>query len=172
MLGIRPRPSLRARPSLLDFLQRSNQLSRPSTPRPTSPTSLFAQIQYFDQALFTPLPDLDHFEHLEKSLAQLPEQYTQSTSPIRITMPAARNEIDESEDGHGSVYSVSGPVIVAEHMLGCAMYELVRSPLRCRGYRANSFRSVSDMISSSAKSFELKPIKLQSKSTRKLVCQA
>lgn len=26
----------------------------------------------------------------------------------------------------GSVFSVSGPVIVAENMIGCAMYELVR----------------------------------------------
>lgn len=25
----------------------------------------------------------------------------------------------------GSVFSVSGPVIIAEHMIGCAMYELV-----------------------------------------------
>ncbi|KAK7203319.1 vacuolar ATPase subunit A [Myxozyma melibiosi] len=31
------------------------------------------------------------------------------------------------DDGqYGSVYSVSGPVVVAENMIGCAMYELVR----------------------------------------------
>ena len=29
------------------------------------------------------------------------------------------------ESQHGSVFSVSGPVIVAENMIGCAMYELV-----------------------------------------------
>lgn len=26
---------------------------------------------------------------------------------------------------NGSIFSISGPVIVAEHMIGCAMYELV-----------------------------------------------
>lgn len=34
---------------------------------------------------------------------------------------------DESEETqHGSIYSVSGPVIIAENMIGCAMYELVK----------------------------------------------
>jgi vacuolar-type H+-ATPase catalytic subunit A/Vma1 len=28
---------------------------------------------------------------------------------------------------HGSIFSISGPVVVAENMIGCAMYELVRS---------------------------------------------
>lgn len=32
---------------------------------------------------------------------------------------------DAGESQHGSVFSVSGPVVVAEHMIGCAMYELV-----------------------------------------------
>lgn len=32
----------------------------------------------------------------------------------------------DGEDNYGAVYSVSGPVIVAENMIGCAMYELVR----------------------------------------------
>ena len=26
----------------------------------------------------------------------------------------------------GSIYSISGPVVVAENMIGCAMYELVK----------------------------------------------
>ncbi|KAI9105432.1 ATP synthase alpha/beta family, nucleotide-binding domain-containing protein [Phlyctochytrium arcticum] len=33
---------------------------------------------------------------------------------------------EEDEGAFGSVYSVSGPVVVAENMIGCAMYELVR----------------------------------------------
>ncbi|KAI9011397.1 V-type proton ATPase catalytic subunit A [Gaertneriomyces semiglobifer] len=33
---------------------------------------------------------------------------------------------EEDESAFGYVYSVSGPVVVAERMLGCAMYELVR----------------------------------------------
>jgi len=40
-------------------------------------------------------------------------------------MPS-RKQAEAAEEQYGSVYSVSGPVIVAENMLGCAMYELVR----------------------------------------------
>lgn len=32
---------------------------------------------------------------------------------------------DDSESEQGSIFSVSGPVVVAENMIGCAMYELV-----------------------------------------------
>mgnify|MGYP003365296149 CR=1 FL=1 len=44
----------------------------------------------------------------------------------------ARKEIkrisleDHEESEYGAIYSVSGPVIVAENMIGCAMYELVK----------------------------------------------
>lgn len=42
----------------------------------------------------------------------------------------ARKEIKklsiDSESQYGSIYSVSGPVVVAENMIGCAMYELVK----------------------------------------------
>ena len=37
-----------------------------------------------------------------------------------------RKREEAGEDQYGSIFSVSGPVIVAENMLGCAMYELVR----------------------------------------------
>ncbi|KAI9758445.1 MAG: H(+)-transporting V1 sector ATPase subunit A [Chaenotheca gracillima] len=37
-----------------------------------------------------------------------------------------RGRAEAAEDQYGSIYSVSGPVIVAENMIGCAMYELVR----------------------------------------------
>ncbi|KAL8692356.1 MAG: hypothetical protein Q9218_002607 [Villophora microphyllina] len=37
-----------------------------------------------------------------------------------------RSRKEAGEDQYGSIYSVSGPVVVAENMLGCAMYELVR----------------------------------------------
>ncbi|BDD58846.1 H(+)-transporting V1 sector ATPase subunit A [Monascus purpureus] len=33
---------------------------------------------------------------------------------------------EDTEDHHGSIFSVSGPVVVAEDMIGCAMYELCR----------------------------------------------
>ncbi|AMD20088.1 HCL063Wp [Eremothecium sinecaudum] len=44
----------------------------------------------------------------------------------------ARKEIkrisleDHAETEYGQIYSVSGPVVVAENMIGCAMYELVK----------------------------------------------
>ncbi|SCU92626.1 LAMI_0E11320g1_1 [Lachancea mirantina] len=44
----------------------------------------------------------------------------------------ARKEIkrisleDHEDSEYGSIYSVSGPVVVAENMIGCAMYELVK----------------------------------------------
>lgn len=33
---------------------------------------------------------------------------------------------DHDESEYGAIYSVSGPVVVAENMIGCAMYELVK----------------------------------------------
>lgn len=39
---------------------------------------------------------------------------------------ASKVDYLELENGrHGSVFSVSGPVIIAENMRGCCMYELV-----------------------------------------------
>ena len=44
------------------------------------------------------------------------------------TLKMAKNtdrRLDDGDIEHGSVYSVSGPVVIAENMLGCQMYELV-----------------------------------------------
>lgn len=35
---------------------------------------------------------------------------------------------EKDQEPHGLIFSVSGPVVVAEHMIGCAMYELVSPP--------------------------------------------
>ncbi|KZF20201.1 vacuolar ATP synthase catalytic subunit A [Xylona heveae TC161] len=41
--------------------------------------------------------------------------------------PKDKRTFEEAgEEQYGSIFSVSGPVIVAENMIGCAMYELVR----------------------------------------------
>ncbi|KAL8770451.1 MAG: hypothetical protein Q9209_003877 [Squamulea sp. 1 TL-2023] len=37
-----------------------------------------------------------------------------------------RSRKEAGEDQYGSIFSISGPVIVAENMLGCAMYEMVQ----------------------------------------------
>ena len=39
-------------------------------------------------------------------------------------LPKIRDE--EHESRFGQVFGVSGPVVIAENMTGCAMYELVR----------------------------------------------
>ncbi|EGW31273.1 vacuolar ATPase subunit A [Spathaspora passalidarum NRRL Y-27907] len=37
-----------------------------------------------------------------------------------------RLSLDADESQYGQIYSVSGPVVIAENMIGCAMYELVK----------------------------------------------
>ena len=44
----------------------------------------------------------------------------------RKLMQKVSLEDTTKEAEHGSIYSVSGPVIIAENMIGCAMYELVK----------------------------------------------
>ncbi|KAI9731946.1 MAG: H(+)-transporting V1 sector ATPase subunit A [Cirrosporium novae-zelandiae] len=41
-------------------------------------------------------------------------------------MTSKSNGVPADEEYHGSIFSVSGPVVVAENMIGCAMYELVK----------------------------------------------
>jgi hypothetical protein len=45
-------------------------------------------------------------------------------SNAKRDLPKIRDEDRESR--YGQVYGVSGPVVIAENMTGCAMYELVR----------------------------------------------
>ncbi|EME42820.1 hypothetical protein DOTSEDRAFT_173262 [Dothistroma septosporum NZE10] len=40
--------------------------------------------------------------------------------------PKQQKQDDDDESQQGSIFSISGPVIVAEHMTGCAMYELCK----------------------------------------------
>ncbi|KAJ5104373.1 hypothetical protein NUU61_001720 [Penicillium alfredii] len=102
MLGLGV-PRLKARPSLLDLIARDERPARASPPPPELP----------------PLPDsptstATSTDHLSTST---------STSTPPSTMAPAK---DTSSESDGSIFSVSGPVVVAEHMIGCAMYELCR----------------------------------------------
>ncbi|KAF8245942.1 putative V-type proton ATPase catalytic subunit A [Wilcoxina mikolae CBS 423.85] len=47
-------------------------------------------------------------------------------SPSNAKKDAKRAEEYAKEGDYGTIFSVSGPVVVAENMIGCAMYELVR----------------------------------------------
>lgn len=51
----------------------------------------------------------------------------QSTTRTYRKMPAAKASNNAGDDEQtGSIFSVSGPVIVAEHMIGVSMYELCK----------------------------------------------
>ena len=41
-------------------------------------------------------------------------------------MPAAKSSGDDDDRQNGAIFSISGPVIVAENMIGVAMYELCK----------------------------------------------
>ena len=116
MLGLGRPKLLRTRPSLLQLISKRNidELSQPRT--------------------LSHLPKLeDDVDDLPPLPASRPSSPTKTEPPFpfptsiaeRIhtkTMAPART--DEEEQG-GKIFSISGPVIVAENMIGCAMYELV-----------------------------------------------
>ena len=92
------RPRLKARASLLDLITAKHTLTQPSPP-----------------AELPPLPDSPSSTTFTHSVS------THSTQASSI-MTSGNSE------HHGSIFSVSGPVVVAENMIGCAMYELVGYP--------------------------------------------
>lgn len=119
MLGLRPR--LRARNSLFDLIAKKNidQLSREERRR----TAVEAEAE--------DLPPLPASPTSERKPVRYPVASTEATSDISETITMApkdskRSRLEAGEEQYGSIYSVSGPVIVAENMIGCAMYELVR----------------------------------------------
>lgn len=67
-------------------------------------------------------------EDSEQQQEELIEATRPNTIPHISTMPSNSNRKtrEAGEDLYGAVYSVSGPVIVAENMTGCAMYELCK----------------------------------------------
>lgn len=102
MLGL-GRPRLKARASLLELVTAKHTLTQPTQPSPPSPPEL------------PPLPDSP------SSTTFTPSVSSHSTQAYSIMT-------SDNSENHGSIFSVSGPVVVAEHMIGCAMYELVGSP--------------------------------------------
>lgn len=131
MLGLRPR--LKHRPSLLDLIQRHNLEAGSAISHSHLPT--------VDDELPVgiPLPSSPTLSRTSRSYST-PPATPQRPQPVRIETapPPARLKFTEeakmasrpdtnvaSDENTGKVYSVSGPVIVAEDMIGCAMYELV-----------------------------------------------
>ncbi|ORY19185.1 vacuolar ATP synthase-like protein catalytic subunit A [Clohesyomyces aquaticus] len=118
MLGLRPR--LRPRPSLLDLIRRQN-IDEIST-SPQRITTLEADAR----PIRIPLPSSPQITPRIEIVA--PPPYTLQDEPKEAAemAPTGQGKKEEAGEEHGTVYSISGPVIVAENMIGCAMYELVR----------------------------------------------
>ena len=124
MLGL-GRPRLRTQNSLLDLLE-ATRLS-------SSTISISAQEGVDDlPPLPSPLPHTPYFSNnlFAPSTPLISEELESSSAhPSPIMAPSKTgNDREDSDDDRqtGTIYSISGPVIVAENMLGCAMYELVK----------------------------------------------
>ena len=124
MLGL-GRPRLRTKNSLLDLLE-STRLS--------SPTFSASTQEAVDDLppLPSPLPHTpyffnDSFTPTTPSILEELESASTHSSPTMAPSKTENSREDSDDDRQtGTIYSISGPVIVAENMLGCAMYELVK----------------------------------------------
>ena len=130
MLGL-GRPSLKSRPSLLDLIQADTVHADPAV----VPNDLV------DEAVSTPLDNNSHHHHHHSdasdsaSTAGEPNNLQLSSPPssssIMPSKDSKKAQHDDGDEQKGKVYSISGPIIVAEDMLGCAMYELVGGFYSC-----------------------------------------
>ncbi|KAJ5165621.1 uncharacterized protein N7500_007451 [Penicillium coprophilum] len=62
-------------------------------------------------------------------LPPLPDSPSSTTSSHSVSLHSTQASsimTSDNSEKHGSIFSVSGPVVVAENMIGCAMYELCR----------------------------------------------
>ncbi|KAI2474808.1 Vacuolar ATP synthase catalytic protein (mitochondrion) [Pyrenophora tritici-repentis] len=122
-LGLRPR--LQTRPSLYDLVQKKNidQISISGAHIATGKDEV--------EPHQVPLPASPLLPPQAELLPQEPPHITlQEASDDEVDIPVAKmsSKPDQKSDSdeHGQIYSISGPVIIAENMIGCAMYELVR----------------------------------------------
>ncbi|KAI6383594.1 H(+)-transporting V1 sector ATPase subunit A [Pyricularia grisea] len=103
-------------PAATPKLQSSRDFELPSSPLSSSSPSLFSSFA------------VDSRPYVLPSELPSPINTTRSSSPApSIKMPPKASQNGEKLEGeYGKIYSISGPVIVAEDMIGVAMYELVR----------------------------------------------
>lgn len=112
-----PRPRIPDRPisSLVELI------TKKSIDQISDLNFVAAHLAYLDEGV-------DDFRYPEHSVFAFPQPLNAVHSrvrTIRLKMPAAKESgVDENQ--HGAVFSVSGPVIVAENMIGVAMYELCK----------------------------------------------
>lgn len=146
MLGLRTqRPFLKPRSSFLDLIHHRD-IDAKSLLRPGGrlPTAFDSYLDLDDEeeiaienteAVSTKLPDSPELARSTPALSpvqstnQLEERESSESQKQEDTtaQPTARmGSRGEDEVQGGSVFSISGPVIVAENMIGCAMYELCK----------------------------------------------
>lgn len=151
MLGLGLRPRLKVRPSLLDLLSHSKTFTDlvesaaeedeattasppldhlpplPATPTPTSTTTSASFIHSHDSpsspTYSTPLTADNLPAEIIVELQPTSPPSSPSPAPPPVMAPSDKKHNDEEQ--LGAVFSISGPVVVAEKMIGCAMYELV-----------------------------------------------
>lgn len=163
MLGLRPRPTLRARPSLLELIQSTSAFDQardpskastlssshephsentttttspapapaPATLRPTTPPAVNVALPPSPQYQKSPPSQLvvEEQEDLQAEASASPvetEELQVTEAPVNTAKMSKKNQKQEDELNQGSIFSVSGPVIVAQNMTGVAMYELVK----------------------------------------------
>ena len=115
MLGLQRRRRLVSRPSLFELITRKN-------------IEDLSDLSYLHQQLGLPdlIEDIDELPYSTRTFVSnfpVPIQTLHSTA--RTIRMAPSREAGVDEDQHGSIFSISGPVITAENMIGVAMYELV-----------------------------------------------
>ncbi|KAK3613293.1 vacuolar protein sorting-associated protein 1 [Elasticomyces elasticus] len=148
MLGLHHQRTLRPRPSFLDVFQTNRpKLDRNDSLRPRAASS--SAIGTSSRPLSWSLDgsdgeELDEGYSVRAALPEWPrsppppyseekdEVYTPTeeakTIPVVPPTNTANMSIpaDQEETQSGTIFSVSGPVIIAENMIGCAMYELCK----------------------------------------------
>ncbi|KAL4904430.1 hypothetical protein BDW74DRAFT_168450 [Aspergillus multicolor] len=126
MLGLGVR-RLKSRPSLLDLIaNRGVAAPTPDPPSPPRPDDLPPLPVSPTTPSSTCSDSISSSNH-----SSIPQPLFPSTSsiqtPVSHSMAPSGKGSSSSEDAQlGAVFSVSGPVVVAENMIGCAMYELCR----------------------------------------------
>ena len=120
MLGF-GRPRLNHRKSAIEFI----------TGRSIDELSTVSDLKHLHLQLGFPelVQDLDEGElGYSSSVFAFPQplQTLHTTARIYRRMPAAKESGTGEDEQNGTVFSVSGPVIVAENMIGVAMYELCK----------------------------------------------
>ncbi|CAA9962968.1 H(+)-transporting V1 sector ATPase subunit A [Pyrenophora teres f. teres] len=122
-LGLRPR--LRTRPSLYDLVQKKNidQISISGAHIATGKDEVEPhRVPLPASPLLPPQAELPPQEPPHITLQEASDDEVDTPTAKMPSKPDQKSDSDE----HGQIYSISGPVIIAENMIGCAMYELVR----------------------------------------------